>query len=178
MPYYIPLFFHILSLIIGFGAVIVIDTCGLLWIFKRVTLQFVTKVARITQPLIWIGWFGLAFSGIALLLLQDTITPLTILKLGLVLFAGINGVYLHHIKQELERVHGTQHLPSLLWVKMILATTVSQISWWGALVIGFINGLHPDPVLFPIASWDILFTLYSLYVLCIGIIFIKQKHIV
>lgn len=50
------LFIHLISLIVGFGSVIVIDTFGFLWLLKKVKLTFVNRVANVTQPLIWIGW--------------------------------------------------------------------------------------------------------------------------
>jgi len=63
----IAIFVHIVSFIIGFGAVIVIDSFGLLWLLKKTKLAFVMNVAGVTQKLIWLGWIGLVASGSAML---------------------------------------------------------------------------------------------------------------
>jgi hypothetical protein len=63
--FYFFLFLHLISLIIGFGAVLVIDTFGLLWLFKKKPLPKVMEVAEVTQRLIWIGWAGMVVSGIS-----------------------------------------------------------------------------------------------------------------
>lgn len=59
-----PLFIHLISTIVGFGAVIVIDVWGFLWIINKQKLSQVMSVARVTQILIWIGFFGLVLSGL------------------------------------------------------------------------------------------------------------------
>jgi len=131
--FYIFLFIHLVSLIVGFGAVVVIDTVGLLWLRKKVKLAFVTQVAGITQRLIWIGWFGLVISGTVLLGLKGwPLSDLTKLKLFLVAMLGANGIFLHFIKKEFE-------LGRVPLGRMTLATIISQIGWWGAMIIGFLN---------------------------------------
>ena len=74
--FYIALFVHIVSLIVGFGSVIVVDFFGLLWIFKKKTLKEVTEVAHVTQFLIWLGWGGLVISGPIMLYIKGYIITL------------------------------------------------------------------------------------------------------
>lgn len=137
--YHILLFTHLISLIIGFGAVVVIDTSGILWIFKKISLPFIIKVAEITQPLIWIGWSGLVLSGIPLLILKGSISSITTIKLFTVIMLGLNGIYLHFIKKGLSKINNPEYFPKILSFRIALATFISQICWWTAIIVGFLN---------------------------------------
>ena len=136
--FYVFLGVHIISLIIGMGAVLVIDTAGVLWLLKKTKLSSVMSMARLTQPLIWIGWSGLVISGSVLLTLKGSVDALTKLKLFLVLMVGLNGFFLHLIKKSMESIKG-EHVPAKLMFKIALASAISQIGWWGAIVIGFLH---------------------------------------
>src|SRR3989338_592845 len=137
--FYIFLFIHLVSLIVGFGAVIVIDSMGLLWLFGRIKLQFLGKVAGITQALIWIGWSGLVLSGIGLILHKGYIDNLTIIKLFFVVLLGFNGIFLHYLKHALKEFEKTNKITNIFKFRMGLATSISQMGWWGAIFIGFIH---------------------------------------
>lgn len=137
--FYSWLFVHIISLVVGFGAVLVIDTIGFLWLIGRTPLSFVVRVAHVTQRLIWLGWGGLVTSGIWLLSLKGYIDALTWIKLFFVLMLGINGLFLHSIKKYLERYAERGRIPLLYLFRMTLASAVSQLGWWGALSIGFVH---------------------------------------
>lgn len=136
---HILLFIHLVSLITGFGAVIVIDTFGLLWILGKVKMSFVTQVANITQRLIWLGYTGLVLTGIPLILMKESISGLSTLKIFVVLLVGLNGVYLHFIKKSMGQVSDDMQVSSLNKFRITLATFVSQAGWWTAIVIGFLN---------------------------------------
>lgn len=133
------LFVHLLSLVMGFGAVILIDILGALWIFKKVELSFVSRVATITQPIIWAGWLGLVASGIVLVTQKGYVDNLTIIKLFLVTAVGINGFFLDHIKYALKEVRDNELPSPLLRFRIALASIISQIGWWGAISIGFLH---------------------------------------
>lgn len=133
ITFYLFLFIHFIFIAVGFGAVIVIDTFGFLWLRKKVALELVMKVADVTQRLIWIGWSGLVISGIVLLgLMGWHVGARTALKLFFVAMLGMNGIFLHYIKKAFER-------GEVPMGRMVLATVISQIGWWGAIVIGFLN---------------------------------------
>ncbi len=136
---HVLLFIHLVSLITGFGAVIVIDTFGLLWILGKVKMSFVTQVANITQRLIWLGYIGLVLTGIPLILMKDTISGLSTLKIFVVLLVGLNGVYLHFIKKAMGEVSDDTPVSNLNKFRITLASAVSQAGWWTAIVIGFLN---------------------------------------
>lgn len=156
---HIVLFIHFVSLILGFGAVLVIDTFGLLWLLKKVKLSFVNQVANVTQPLIWIGWTGLVLTGIPLILMKDSVSGLSIIKIFAVLVVGLNGFYLHIIKKSMGQVTEETVLPSLIKFRITLASFISQAGWWTAIIIGFLNNKlknnapkidEPFSIIFPI----------------------------
>ena len=139
--FYIFLFIHLVSLITGFGAVIVIDTFGLLWLLKvkGVTLERVNGVAQITQRLIWLGWSGLVFSGIFLITMKGYVDHLTKIKLFFVVMIGLNGVFLHFIKKSMEALGNPNDVPKSIMFRIGLASAISQLGWWGAFTIGFVH---------------------------------------
>jgi hypothetical protein len=160
-PFYIALFIHLVSLIVGFGAVIVIDFAGFLWLLKKRRLDFIVRVARVTQPLIWAGWCGLVASGIVLITLKGYVDGLTILKLFFVAMLGLNGIFLHIIKQALERraAHGENNLPFIWQYRVGLSSFISQLGWWGALTIGFVHRHWRHYIEWPRNPWAYIFAI-------------------
>ncbi|OGZ46954.1 MAG: hypothetical protein A3J54_01955 [Candidatus Ryanbacteria bacterium RIFCSPHIGHO2_02_FULL_45_13b] len=138
-PFYIFLAVHLASLIVGMGAVVVIDVFGFLWLFKKIKTTFIIRVAHITQRLIWIGWAGLVLSGIGLIILKGYIDNLTMIKLYFVALIGANGIFLHTIKKALENLSDRTAMPSWLMFRIGFATILSQIGWWSAIAIGFLH---------------------------------------
>lgn len=141
IPFYIFLFIHLISLIVGFGSVIVIDTFGLFWLLKvkNITLARVTSVAEITQKLIWLGWGGLVFSGLFLITMKGYVDNLTKIKLFFVLMVGLNGIFLHLIKKSMEMLGNVEEVPAKIMFRIGLASAISQLGWWGAFSIGFVH---------------------------------------
>ncbi|HYE22282.1 MAG TPA: hypothetical protein VD998_01690 [Verrucomicrobiae bacterium] len=137
--FYTFLFVHLISLIIGFGAVIVIDTMGLLWLLKKAELKFLVKVADITQALVWTGWTGLVFSGLVLITSKGYIDNLTWIKIFFVLMLGVNGLFLHLIKGSIAVAVRTGVVTPILKFRIGLTTAISQLGWWGAITIGFLH---------------------------------------
>jgi hypothetical protein len=168
--FYIFLFLHLISLIVGFGAVFVIDTFGLLWLVKKVPITRVVSVARITQVLIWIGWAGLVISGTVLISIKHHIDSLTVIKLFFVLLLGLNGLYLHFTKKNFESLHDTDSVPMLYRLRIGLASAVSQLGWWGAFTIGFLHRHWRHEINWPQHPVWIMIGLYIVVVLAfIGI---------
>ncbi len=157
--FYIALLIHLVSLIVGLGSVLVIDAFGVLWLTKRVTLVSVVKVANVTQELIWLGWFGLVFSGIPLILIKGSVDNLTLIKLFLVVLVGLNGLFLHHIKkrfQSIVRYHGTVSPRDEFHIGF--ATLISQVGWWGAVIIGFAHRHIAHRMDWPENPWPYMIT--------------------
>ncbi|MET8248364.1 hypothetical protein ABZV31_30590 [Streptomyces sp. NPDC005202] len=84
------LFVHLALLVLGFGAVLVADYYGLLWLTGRCTLdEAVGCTGRLHVPL-WAGLTGLVVSGVVLH--PDLASPATRTKLVLVLVLALNGL--------------------------------------------------------------------------------------
>jgi hypothetical protein len=135
--FFVVHFAHIASLILAFGAVLVVDVFGLLWIVRKKTQSEVFRVAGVTQTLIWIGWFGLVATGVPLLVIMGLVDQLTWLKLFLVALIGLNGLFLERIKKAAEKVPDSAAPPARLIFRMGFAAVVSQFAWWSVTLIGF-----------------------------------------
>jgi hypothetical protein len=134
------LFVHLVSLVAGLGAVIVLDVYGAGSMFGRRSPVTVARLAGSLEPLIWGGLAGLAISGA--LLAPNLQSPLTWVKLAAVLAAGLNGVNAHGLGQAVEALpDGTslRELPKRLLWRLLGTAAVSQAAWWIAVLIGFWN---------------------------------------
>ncbi len=134
----VALFAHLASLVVGFGAVLAVDWVALLWLLRRRALIDVLHTAGNAHVPIWAGYSGLVASG--MLLQPDLANPVTQVKLALVLVIGWNGVLATVLHRRLTR---RPHAPleRRLVVTAAGAATVSQLGWWGAMTLGFLNGL-------------------------------------
>lgn len=129
------LFVHLASMVVGFGAVLVVDWVGLQWMLGRRAMSDVVSTAGHVQAPIWIGLVGLVLSGV--LLEPDASHRLTQVKLGMVLMVTWNGLLASVLHRRLARE--TDRLPRLLLGVAALSAAISQAGWWGAMVIGFLN---------------------------------------
>ena len=131
---------HVMSLVVSFGAVLLVDWHGLLWLAGRRALTESTRLAAAASPIIWAGLGGLFVTGT--LLRPDIGSPLTLVKLALVLAVCVNGAVMAPVRLKLSQLSpdaSPVDVPEREWRRMMLATTVSQIGWWGAVAIGFVN---------------------------------------
>lgn len=131
---------HVMSLVAAFGAVLLVDWHGLLWLAGRRALTESTRLAAAASPIIWAGLGGLFVTGT--LLRPDIGSPLTLVKLALVLAVCVNGAVMAPVRLKLTELSADASpvdVPEREWRRMMLATTVSQLGWWGAVVIGFVN---------------------------------------
>jgi hypothetical protein len=142
-PFYLFLFIHLVSFIVGFGSVITVDTFGSLWILKKVKLSTVNTVANVSEKLIWLGWGGLVASGACLLYIKSDgysyIDELTMIKIFFVALLGLNGLFLAFIKKSTAHLTDDMEMPKLARFRITLASTISQLGWWSALIIGFLH---------------------------------------
>jgi len=129
------LFAHLVALVVGLGSVLVIDWLGILWALGRRTFAEVTRTAAAVHGLIWAGFTVLVLSGT--LLEPDTDSALTRLKLGLVLVIAVNGLHAHALQPRL-RYAREDVAPDLL-ARAATTAVVSQLGWWTAVAIGFLN---------------------------------------
>ncbi|MCR8574148.1 hypothetical protein [Streptomyces sp. Isolate_219] len=138
-------FLHLAALIVGLGAVLTVDWLALLWLLGRRRLSDVLQTAGALHTPIWLGLGGLVLSG--LFLHPDLSSPLTLIKLGFVLAVMLNGLYAHWVGQRLSQLQGQPGsapgiVPRRLMKQTGIAASISQVGWWGASVIGFLNS-HP-----------------------------------
>ena len=152
LTFYIFLFIHLISLIVGFGAVLITDFFGLLWLRKQVSTKFMVEASGWAKTLIWLGWFGLVFSGLVLLTQKGYVDNLTQIKLFFVAMIGANGVFLHKIHIALERL-GNANMSSRLKFRIVVASIISQVGWWGAIFIGFIHRHWRHNISWPDNPW-------------------------
>jgi hypothetical protein len=131
----LALFAHLAALVVGLGAVIVIDWLGILWALGRRSFVEVTQTAYTVNGLIWAGFTVLVASGT--LLEPNTASALTRLKLGMVLVIAINGLHAHTLQPGL-RAARDDIAPDLL-ARAAATAVVSQLGWWTAVAIGFVS---------------------------------------
>ncbi|MFJ5774352.1 hypothetical protein [Streptomyces sp. NPDC093094] len=129
-------FLHLASLVVGLGAVLAVDWFAALWLLGRRRLADILDTACTLQVPIWLGLFGLVATGS--FLHPDLTSALTQIKLGLVLAITLNGLYAHRLGEQLS-LYRTRTVPRGLLVRSGAAATVSQLGWWGAGLIGFVN---------------------------------------
>lgn len=129
-------FLHVAALVAGLGAVLAVDWFAVLWLLGRRRLAGVLDTACTLQVPIWLGLAGLVATG--LFLNPDLTSTLTRAKLGLVLAVTLNGLYAHRLGQHLGR-YRDRPVPRSLLVQSGAAATASQLGWWGASLIGFLN---------------------------------------
>jgi hypothetical protein len=137
----VALFIHLVSMAVGFGAVIVIDVYGLLWLFGHRTLAELVDLDTAAHTVIAVGVAGLLASGIALQ--PDLSTPLAWFKMWLVLVLMLNGLaaqrMLVRLRKTLPPTTRGGSIPWAAFQRGLSAALISQASWWGAIAIGFIT---------------------------------------
>lgn len=138
------LFIHLVSMAVGFGAVVLVDIYGVMWLCGYRTLSEVMTLATVAHSVIAVGVGGLLASGIALR--PDFDSNLFRFKMGLVLMLMLNGVASQRLLQRMRRtlpleVRGA----NILWggfQRVLTVAMVSQSTWWGSIAIGFITNAN------------------------------------
>ncbi|BCJ51453.1 hypothetical protein Asp14428_29280 [Actinoplanes sp. NBRC 14428] len=129
------LFAHLAFLTLGFGAVLATEYSFVLWALGRSTFaDAVASATRLHVP-IWLGLTGLVASGA--LLSPDLTSGTTILKLVLVGGLTLNGVQAGALTGRLSGAG--EPPPARLLLRGAATSAISQVCWWGAVVIGFLH---------------------------------------
>lgn len=133
---------HLLSLIAGFGAVMLVDWHGLLWLIGRRQLAEVGRLAEAANPLIWTAMIGLLAS--AAVLKPNLASEMTWVKIVAVLLICLNGVWLSALGRVLSArpSYTPQSMPTSLRRRLVTATVASHLGWWTAIAIGLVTNLH------------------------------------
>jgi hypothetical protein len=137
----VALFIHLMSMAIGFGAVVMIDVYGLMWLFGRRSLAELVDLETAAHCVIAVGIGGLLASGIALH--PELSTSAARLKMALVLIVMLNGLAAQRM---LQRMRATlpphtrgDGIPWAAFQRGLAAALISQATWWGCIAIGFIT---------------------------------------
>ena len=134
---FVPQFLHLAGLIIGLGAVTVIDTLGFTARKSIQGTQTTINAHHVTKPLIWlgtslmiIGWMFL-YDGSLYANIKTAILPILI----------INGGFLStYISPRLDHHRGKKKLlPPSLQHKIATSMIISFISWWSIVILTLLH---------------------------------------
>lgn len=136
---FIGLFIFIAGFVIGLGAVTVIDLHGFLGRRSNYWTEATTRTHKVTKPLIWIGillaivggiifYRDLPFSGIPFY--QSIIAGVLVLN-GLFLSFYVSPFLLNREREGRQ----TELLPQSLQNKIFVSLIISDLGWWGGLML-------------------------------------------
>lgn len=136
---FIGLFIFIAGFIIGLGAVTVIDVHGFLGRKSSYWTEATTRTHKVTKPLIWIGTLLAIIGGI----IFYRNAPLSGIPMYHAVIASIlilNGLFLSfyvspYLLAQERAGKQTELLPRSLQNKIIVSLIVSDIGWWGGLLL-------------------------------------------
>lgn len=139
-PHTFALIVHILAMVLAFGAIMLVDWHGFLWLLGRRELSETIRLDGAATPLIWIGIAAMLTTGA--FLYPDLGNPLTVVKLVAVLVLILNGIMLLPLMRRLVVMPPTTSFAGLTVghrIHMLSCLVISQVSWWAAIIIGFVN---------------------------------------
>jgi len=135
----IGLFIFIAGFVVGLGAVTVIDIHGFLGRKSSYWTEATTRTHKVTKPLIWFGIF-LAISGGAIFYRGESFSGIPMYHAVIALALIMNGVFLSFyvspflLQREMEGKQA-ELLPDTLQRKIIASLIVSDLGWWGGLIL-------------------------------------------
>lgn len=131
---------HVMSMVVAFGAIILVDWHGFLWLLGRRSLSEIIRLDGAATPLIWGGLAGMLVTGA--FLSPHLTSPMTDLKLAAVLALSLNGIMLIPLMRRLAHLPPSTRFGALTTgqrIHMMACLAISQACWWTAIVVGFIN---------------------------------------
>ncbi len=142
----IGLFLLIAGYVIGLGAVTVIDIHGFLGRKSAYWTEATTRTHKVTKPLIWLGIVLVSIGGIIYFRNESfSGTPLYLAVSAFVLVC--NGVFLSfsvspYILARERAGTQAQLLPQSWQNKILVSLILSDIGWWGSLIMLVIYITH------------------------------------
>jgi hypothetical protein len=136
---FIGLFLFLSGFVVGLGAVTVIDIHGLLGRNSPYWTEATTRTHKVTKPMIWVGMFLCILGGV--LFYRNTgFTDIPRLHALLAIVLVINGYFLSFkisplLLQREKEGKSSELLPKSFQSKIILSLIVSDLGWWGALLL-------------------------------------------
>lgn len=121
-------FLHFAGIIIGLGAVTVIDSLGFFSRNSKKLTPVTIEAHHITKPLIWIGTLLLLFSWLFIF----DFSLLSWVKSFLILVLILNGSFLSfYISPKLDKLRFKEKvLDAKLQRKILVSMLISFVSWW------------------------------------------------
>ena len=137
---FIILFFHLVGIIIGLGAVTVIDTMGFLARKSKYWVQVTIKAHHVTKPLIWVGTILVTLTWALMLVLFDNL-EFYIIKSIIIFVLILNGIFLSfYVSKEVDKLKDRSKLfPKSLQWKTMSSMLISFIFWWGFVLLTLIQ---------------------------------------
>ncbi|MBP7859596.1 hypothetical protein KA001_01385 [Patescibacteria group bacterium] len=136
---FLGFFILISGLIIGLGAVIVIDIHGFLGIKSSYWTQATTRTHKVTKPLIWVG-IVLLIIGEIIIFRNNlfSITPIILFTISSVLI--LNGIFLSffvspYMLNREKQGRDTELLPKSWQNKITISLIFSDLGWWSTVAI-------------------------------------------
>lgn len=133
---------HVLSMVVAFGAIILLDWHGFLWLIGRRKLAETIRLDGAATPLIWGGLAGMLATGV--FLNPHLNIPMTDVKLAAVLMLSLNGIMLIPLMRRLARLPDDAVFKDLTIgqrTHLLVCLVISQACWWTAIAIGFIKSV-------------------------------------
>lgn len=135
----IGLFLFLAGFVIGLGAVTVIDIHGFLGRKSSYWTEATTRTHKVTKPMIWAGII-LAIVGGLVFYREQSFTGIPLIHAVIALALIANGYFLSFkvspfmIQREKEGRSG-ELLPASWQKKIMVSLIVSDIGWWGGLLL-------------------------------------------
>lgn len=138
MPEYLSLFVLLAGLIIGLGAVTVIDLHGFLGRKSEYWTEATTRTHKVTKPLIWLGISLTLIGSILHFYPEYSQGPRIIFAFIFVLI--LNGCWLTfsvspYLLQREKKGQAHKLLPSKWQNRITLSFLISLIGWWGLVLL-------------------------------------------
>ncbi|MCA9488002.1 MAG: hypothetical protein KC516_03505 [Nanoarchaeota archaeon] len=125
------LFFHFVGIIIGLGAVTVIDVMGFFSRRSKKKTQDTIAAHHTTKPLIWIGTIIILITWAIMTYGMKLEGPYLIKGILLAVMIVNGSVLSFHISPRLDKLIGKKVLlPKSLQIKIGASLIISFISWW------------------------------------------------
>jgi len=133
------LFLMMAGFIIGLGAVTVIDIHGFLARKSPYWTEATTRAHKVTKPMIWVGMM-LAIVGGLILYRNQALSGIPLIHTVIAGALVLNGSFLSFVisplilRKEREGKSG-ELLPQSWQRKIMVSLVISDIGWWGSLVL-------------------------------------------
>lgn len=135
----IGLFIFIAGFVIGLGAVTVIDIHGFLGRTSSYWTETTTRTHKVTKPMIWVG-IVLAIIGGFIFYRTQSFSGIPLVHAIIAILLIVNGYFLSFkvspfmLAREKEGKSG-ELLPASWQRKIMISLIVSDLGWWGGLVL-------------------------------------------